>query len=124
MKTLNFVCRNICRCPLDVKALAYTSLIRSHLAFASASSAAWELGSIYTVRNTNCLDKVQRRAARFVKSDYRHTRPTSVSHLVSDLGWQPLTQCRKNAHLHVLYKGIHGLAARCSSCRYIPPSYP
>jgi len=35
-----------------------------------------------------------------------------VSHgLVSDLGWQSLTQRRKNARLHLFYKGIHGLAA-------------
>jgi len=30
--------------------------------------------------------------------------------IVSDLGWQPLTQRRKNARLHLFYKGIHGLA--------------
>jgi len=50
-KTLNFVRRNIYRCPPDVKALAYTSLIRPHLDFASA---AWDP---YAVSNTNCLDK-------------------------------------------------------------------
>ena len=70
------------------------------------ASAAWDP---YTISNTNCLDKGQRRAARFVKSDYRYT--TSVSHLVSDLGWQSLTQRRKNARLRLFYKGIHGLAA-------------
>ena len=34
-----------------------------------------------------------------------------MSHLVSDLGWRPLTQRRKNARLHLFYKGIHGLAS-------------
>ena len=102
-KLFNFVRHNIYRCPPDVKALAYTSLIRPHLEFASAAR------DPYTVSNTNCLDKVQRRAARFVKSDYRYT--TSVSHLVSHLGWQSLTQRRKNVHFHLFYKGIHGLAA-------------
>jgi len=102
-KTLNFVRRDIYRCPSDVKALAYSSLIRPHLEFASAAF------DPCTVSNTNCLDKVQHRAARFVKSDYRYT--TSVSHLVSDLGWQSLTQRRKNARFHLFYKGIHGLAA-------------
>jgi len=81
-------------CPPDVKALAYTSLIRPHLEFASV---AWDP---YTVSNTNCLDKVQCRAAWFVKNDYRYS--TSVSHLVSDLGWQSLTQRRKNARLQQL----------------------
>jgi len=40
----------------------------------------------YTARDINQLDKVQRRAARFIKNDYRRT--TSVSGLVRDLGWQ------------------------------------
>ena len=69
--------RNIYRCLPDVKTLAYTSLIRPHLEFASA---AWEP---YTARDISQLDKVQRRAARFVKNDYRRT--TSVSGLVRDL---------------------------------------
>ena len=34
-----------------------------------------------------------------------------LSHLVSDLGWQSLTQRRNNARLHLFCKGIHGLAA-------------
>jgi len=38
-RMLNFVRRNIYRCPPDVKTLAYTSLIRPHLEFASA---AWD----------------------------------------------------------------------------------
>jgi len=60
-RTLNFVRRNIYRCLPDVKTLAYTSLIRPHLEFASA---AWDP---YTARDINQLDKVQRRAAHFVK---------------------------------------------------------
>jgi len=60
-RTLNFVRRNIYRCPPDVKTLAYTSLIRPHLEFVSS---AWDP---YTARDINQLDKVQRRAARFVK---------------------------------------------------------
>jgi len=34
------------------------------------------------------LERVQRRAARFVKKDYRHT--TSVTGLLDELGWLPL----------------------------------
>jgi len=44
-RTLNFVRRNIYCCPPDVKTLAYTSLIRPHLEFASA---AWDP---YTARD-------------------------------------------------------------------------
>jgi len=64
----------------------------------------------YTARDSHQLDKVQRRAARFVKRDYRRT--TSVSELTSQLGgWQSLEERRKNARLSLFYKGLHGLAA-------------
>jgi len=81
-----------------------------HLEFASA---AWDP---YTARDINQLDKVQRRAARFVKIDYHRT--TSVSGLVRDLGWQSLENRRKNARLALFYKGLHGLSAiPCDSLR-------
>jgi len=68
-RVLNFVRRNIYQCTSEVKSLAYTSLIRPHLEYASA---AWDP---YTARDSHQLDKVQRRAARFAKRDYRDTRP-------------------------------------------------
>jgi len=93
-----------------VKTLAYTSLIRPHLEFASA---AWDP---YTACDINQLDKVQHHAARFVKNDYRRT--TSVSGLVTDLGWQSLEDRRKNSHLALFYKSLHGLSAiPCDSLR-------
>ena len=77
-RVLNFVRRNTDHCTPEVKALAYTLLIRPHLEYASA---AWDS---YTARDSHQLDKVQRRAARSVKRDYRRT--TSVSELISQLG--------------------------------------
>ena len=93
MKTLNVVRRNIYWCPPDAKALVYTFLIRPpHLEFASA---AWDILPVmltvwikYSVELLGLLKVI----------------------IVSDLGWQPLTQRRKNARLHLFYKGIHGLA--------------
>ena len=76
-RTLYFVRRNIYRCLPDVTTLAYTSLIRPHLEFASA---AWDP---YTARDINQRDKVQCRAARFVNNDY--CRTTSVCGLVKRL---------------------------------------
>ena len=65
-RVLNFVWRNIYHCTSEVKSpIAYTSLIRPHLEY---TPAAWDP---YTARDSHQLDKVQRRAARFVKRDYR-----------------------------------------------------
>jgi len=117
-RVLNFVRRNIYHCTPKVNALAYTSLIRPHLEYASA---AWDP---YTARDSHQLDIVQRRAARFVKRDYRQI--TSVSELSSHLAWQSLEERRKNSRLSLFYKGLHGLAAvpvrelqhptRCTRC--------
>jgi len=98
-RTLNFVRRNIYSCPPEAKALAYTSLVRPHLEYASA---AWDP---FTVRDITQLDKVQRRSARFAKHNYKWSH--SVSQLTSELGWQPLDQRRRNARLTLFYKSIH-----------------
>jgi len=95
-KTRNFICRNVYCCPPDTKATAYISLVRPHLEYAAA---AWDP---YLVGDCKQLEKVQRRAACFVKRDYRSM--TSVSSLISQLGWQTLSNCSRNSHLSLMYK--------------------
>ena len=51
---------------------------------------------------------VQRRAARFVKSDYRR-EPSVVTELLSSLNWQSLAERRMAARLTMIYKMVHGL---------------
>ena len=102
-RTLNFLRRNIYRCSPEAKALAYTSLVRPHLEYASA---AWDP---YTAIDINKLEMVQRRAARFAKSDYRHT--SSVTGFLNELDWDQLSLRRKHARLTTLYKAIHSLTA-------------
>ena len=50
-RTLNFIRRNIYRCSPEAKVLAYTSLVRPHLEYASA---VWDP---YIARDSNKLDK-------------------------------------------------------------------
>jgi len=52
---------------------------------------------------------VQRRAARFAKSDYHRT--TSVSILMVDLGWRTLSDRRKDARLSLFGKAVCGKVA-------------
>ena len=102
-RTLNFIRRNVYHCSPEAKHLAYTSLIRPQLEYAVA---AWDP---YTARDTAQLEKVQRRAARFAKKDFRRT--TSATQLLSDLSWNQLADRRGSARLCMLFKAIHGLAA-------------
>jgi len=62
-RTLNFIRRNMYRCPPDSKSLVFTSLVRPYLEYASG---AWDP---HTAKNVDSLEMVQRRAARFVKID-------------------------------------------------------
>ena len=50
---------------------------------------------------------IQRRAARFVKQDYRRT--SSVTDMLTDLGWDSLQGRRNQARLSMFYKIMHGL---------------
>ena len=72
-RVLNFVRRNIYHCTSEVKALAYTSLIRPHLEYASA---AWDP---YTARDSHQLDKVQRRAAKEITGRLHQFQNLSLS---------------------------------------------
>jgi len=102
-RTLNFVRRNgntYC-CSQEAKNSAYLSLVRPHLEYAAA---AWDP---YTAKDIQQLERVQRRAARFAKKDYRHT--TSVTGLLDELGW--LFERRKHSCLTVFYKVLNNLSA-------------
>ena len=55
------------------------------------------------------LKRVQRRAARFVKKDYRRT--IFVIGLLDELGWLPLFERRKHSRLTVFYKAFNNLSA-------------
>jgi len=106
-KTLNFIRHNVYCCPPDTKVTDYISLVRPHLEYAAA---VWDP---YLVSDCKQLEKVQRWAARFVKRDYRSI--TSVSSLISQLGWQTLSDRRRNSRLSLIYKSLHGLAGISTS---------
>ena len=55
------------------------------------------------------LERVQQRAARFVFNDYKPL--SSVTSMVSQLGWKPLAERRREHRLSLLYKIINGLVA-------------
>ena len=80
----------------DRFSLLFKSLVRPILEYASS---AWDP---YTQTEISQLEAVQRRAARFVKGDYRQT--SSTSQMLKDLGWPTLQQRRSDTKLLMVYR--------------------
>ena len=98
-----FIKRNQKHANRDLKELAHTSLVRSILEY---SSAVWDP---FYQKDIDRLEMVQRRAARFVLDD--HKPLSSATSMVSQLGWKPLAERRREHRLFMLYKIINGLVA-------------
>ena len=69
-------------------------------------SAVW---SPYTKENKSKIEKVKRRAARWVSNDY--STYSSVTDMLSNLGWQSLEYRRIDVRLTMFYKIVYGLVA-------------
>ncbi|XP_068683392.1 uncharacterized protein [Montipora foliosa] len=95
-RSLGLVKRTLKSCTPEVKERAYKALIRPLLEYASA---AW---NPHTNRDTETIEKVQRRAARLVAHDYK--RSTNSQDLVNQLGWDSLESRRLLAQVTLFYK--------------------
>ena len=102
-KALNFVRRNLYDCPTDIKETAYKALVRPHLEY---SSTVWDP---HYLNDINTLEKVQRKAARFVLGKYRQRE--SPTEMMKDLKWNSLQERRLVARQTMLHKIISKTAA-------------
>ena len=115
MKVLNFVKRNLTNCPTNTKTQAYLTLVRPIMEYASPIWDPYYNSDIYK------LEKVQRRAARWVLSDY--SRETSVSLLLLSLNWLTLQQRRLSSRLTIFYKIVNNQLPITFPPYYIPTQY-
>ena len=106
-KMLNFIRQNLSKCSKGVKSIAYLSIVRPILEYCSP---VWDP---YLSTDIQAIEKIQRRAARYVSSDYGRT--SSVTSMLNELRWPSLASRRKFARLSAFYKIIHHLS---------PPSLP
>ena len=80
--TLGFIRRNLKHCNRKFKETAYISLVPSLFDY---SSTVWDL---HLQKDIERIENVQRRADRFIYSDYKRT--SSVTTMMNELGWKPL----------------------------------
>ena len=83
------------------------ALVRSTIEY---SSAIWDP---HLQKDKDQLEKINRRAARFVLNDY--DRQHSASDLLQELEWPTLEHRRTNQRLTMFYKVVQGLLAVPSS---------
>ena len=93
--TRAFLQRNLHGAPTPVRAQCYKTFVRPILEYAAT---AW---APHTGINIQKLESVQRRAARFAVGDWRRT--SSVSAMLSTLGWETLEERRARMRIAMLY---------------------
>ena len=101
--SLNLLRQNLYNCSPEDKARANLSLVRPILCYASS---VWDP---YTKRNSDKLEKIQRRAIRFVFNTYSWQK--SVSALLHKLKWPDLSSLRKRDRVILMFKILKGLVA-------------
>ena len=95
-QTLGMIRRNLRNVPAAIKSKAYIALVRPKLEYASS---VWDP---HTQKNINTIEKVQRRAARFVCNSYFNK--SSVTNMINTIGWPTLQHRRTVQRLCMLYK--------------------
>ena len=102
-RALGFVKRNIITHSTKAKQTAYKSLVRPQMEYAASI---WDPHFIQRQYN---LEMVQRRAARWVCSQY--DRQASVTAMLQKLAWETLEARRAKMRILMLYKIVHQLVA-------------
>ena len=106
--TLGFIRRNVKIQSKSVKQSAYKALVRPILEYAGT---VWDP---YQDDHIRAVEKVQRRAARWVGNDFYPF--SSVEEMLNNLEWPTLQTRRKRARLTMFYKFHHGIVCIDSKC--------
>ena len=112
--TIGFLKRNLQIHQQHIKANAYKTLVRPQLEYAA------QVWDPYTSANKQKLERIQRRAARYVMNDYKSE--SSVTNMLKELGWRSLEQRRADMRLILFYKILHNLVNIDFRHLLIPPT--
>ena len=111
--TSAFLHRNIRTCPRKTKRLAYTTLVRPILEYASII---WDPHTAFIIHK---LETVQRRSARHIMHNYN--RRTNVTTMLQHLHLPTQQQRRQHVKIIMQYRIAHQLAS-IPTATYITPS--
>ena len=103
-RSLGFLRKNLYSCPQEVKEAAYKGWVRPVLDYGSS---VWDPPGVVLQEE---LENVQKRAARFVTSNYIY-ETRSMTGITGQSKWESLKKRRKDNRLILLYKGLKGKAS-------------
>ena len=98
---LFFLKRNINSCPKHIKEQCYFTYVRSKLEYACS---VWDP---HLKEDINNIEKIQRRAARFVTNSYDYK--INCNKLLHDLNWTPLSERRAQYKVTNIYKAKNNI---------------
>ena len=93
-KTLSFIKRNFFKCNKNIKLKCYLTLVRLILEYASS---VWDPS---TKENIKKLEKIKKRAARFITNEY--SLLTRVTPIVKSLNLEPLEDRRAKTKVVII----------------------
>ena len=109
---------------MEVKAAAYTALVRPHLEYASSVWDPPPSKDRQTKGLAEKLEMVQRSSARWVFSKYRYgPNVTSPSEMISQLGWPLLSTGRMVSRLCLMFKMHQGMVCMRYASLLVPHPY-
>ncbi len=97
---MGFLRRNLRGSPRPLKQTSFVTLVRSLVEY---SSVAWDP---YLGKDRDTLERIQRRAARWINQDYATT--SSVTEMLGALGLEMLAVRRRSTRITMMYKILHG----------------
>ena len=112
---LGLLRRNLKFLPKQHKTIAYQSLVRSILEYGSI---VWDP---YLKHDIQSLERVQRRAARFIIRDYKTKSPGFMTQTLNELKLPTLHQRRLYNRLCFFYKIANGLVPAINNKEYLTP---
>jgi hypothetical protein len=113
--TVEFIRRNFKYSPAKCWRTAYISLVRSTLEYGAII---WDP---YLQSDIDKIEKVQRKAARFISGDYKSRDRGCVSRMLKDLELPLLQERRKQLRLTFMFKVVEGLMPAIPSSTYFEP---
>ena len=101
--TLHMISRNLRYCPCKTRSLEYSTLVCPKLEYCAS---VWDP---YHQQDIDALEWINRRALGCVYNKTWQERGVSPTALLKDLGWDPLSDRRRQQRLSLMYRITYGL---------------